>query len=155
MAYSPEEIERIFDTVISEIKKGRAVVSILKDDGMPCRDTFDKWLEADQSKIDKYVHACNVRHELIFEDVLKIADTPVEGKTVTIDEHGKTKETFGDMIQHRRLQIDARKWMLGKLNPKKYGDKTINENHNKNENINVELSKEEFKNLSDELDSEY
>jgi hypothetical protein len=27
------------------------------------------------------------------------------------------------MLGHRRLQIDARKWMLGKLNPKKYGDK--------------------------------
>ncbi|MQB38834.1 hypothetical protein DXT97_18810 [Agrobacterium tumefaciens] len=29
----------------------------------------------------------------------------------------------GDMIEHRRLQIDARKWMAGKLRPKVYGDK--------------------------------
>jgi terminase small subunit-like protein len=27
------------------------------------------------------------------------------------------------MIEHRRLQIDARKWMAGKLRPRKYGDK--------------------------------
>ena len=27
------------------------------------------------------------------------------------------------MLGHRRLQVDARKWMLGKLNPKKYGEK--------------------------------
>ena len=27
------------------------------------------------------------------------------------------------MIEHRRLQVDVRKWMAGKLAPKKYGDK--------------------------------
>jgi hypothetical protein len=31
--------------------------------------------------------------------------------------------TEGDMIQHRRLQVDARKWYASKLAPKKYGDK--------------------------------
>lgn len=28
------------------------------------------------------------------------------------------------MIQHRRLRIDARKWIVSKLMPKKYGDST-------------------------------
>jgi hypothetical protein len=28
------------------------------------------------------------------------------------------------MIQHRRLRIDARKWVVSKLMPKKYGDST-------------------------------
>ncbi len=27
------------------------------------------------------------------------------------------------MIEHRRLQVDARKWYAGKLRPKVYGDK--------------------------------
>jgi hypothetical protein len=27
------------------------------------------------------------------------------------------------MIEHRRLQVDARKWIAAKLKPKKYGDK--------------------------------
>ena len=26
------------------------------------------------------------------------------------------------MIEHRRLQIETRKWMLGRMAPKKYGD---------------------------------
>jgi hypothetical protein len=26
------------------------------------------------------------------------------------------------MIEHRRLQIDARKWLIGKMAPKKQGD---------------------------------
>ena len=31
--------------------------------------------------------------------------------------------TSDDTIQHRRLQVDSHKWMLGKMNPKKYSDK--------------------------------
>jgi hypothetical protein len=31
------------------------------------------------------------------------------------------------MIEHRRLQIDARKWLIGKMAPKKYGDKQTHE----------------------------
>ena len=31
------------------------------------------------------------------------------------------------MIDHRRLQIDARKWLIGKMAPKKYSDKQIHE----------------------------
>jgi hypothetical protein len=27
------------------------------------------------------------------------------------------------MIEHRRLQVDARKWILARMDPKKYGDK--------------------------------
>mgnify|MGYP001290710800 FL=1 len=27
------------------------------------------------------------------------------------------------MIEHRRLQIESRKWLLARLMPKKYGDK--------------------------------
>ena len=31
------------------------------------------------------------------------------------------------MIEHRRLQIETRKWLLGKMAPKKYSDKQIYE----------------------------
>ena len=29
------------------------------------------------------------------------------------------------MIQHRRLQVDARKWVVSKMNPKKYGEASL------------------------------
>jgi Bacteriophage Sf6, terminase small subunit-like len=31
--------------------------------------------------------------------------------------------TEADMIEHRKLQIDSRKWLIGKMAPKKNGDK--------------------------------
>jgi hypothetical protein len=34
------------------------------------------------------------------------------------------EERRGDMLGHRRLQVDTRKWYLSKVLPKKFGDKS-------------------------------
>jgi len=46
------------------------------------------------------------------------------GMKTKINEKGEAEIVEGDMIEHRRLQVDARKWMLAKMLPKKYGDRT-------------------------------
>jgi hypothetical protein len=43
-------------------------------------------------------------------------------KTIT-KANGDVQTIVGDMIQHRRLLVDARKWALSKALPKIYGDK--------------------------------
>jgi len=62
----------------------------------------------------------------LFDEILEIADTPREGTVVKVTEKG-TETRTGDMIEHRRLQVDARKWMLAKALPKIYGDKITTE----------------------------
>jgi hypothetical protein len=37
------------------------------------------------------------------------------------------------MIQHRRLRIDVRKWIVSKLMPKKYGDRSQVQNSQQSE----------------------
>lgn len=62
--------------------------------------------------------------DVLFDEILDIANTPIEGTKTKLDKDGEVVEiSKGDMIEHRRLQIDARKWMAGKLRPKVYGDK--------------------------------
>lgn len=153
MGYNPEEIETVFESICQEIENGSSLIAILRREDTPSTKTFYQWMDADEEKIKRYARACEIRQEALFEEIHLIADTPVEGITVTTDDKGKTTETKGDMLGHRRLQIDARKWMLGKMNPKKYGDRVVNENHNLNHNITV--TKEEMKGLSDELEGEY
>ncbi len=36
----------------------------------------------------------------------------------------ETKTVTGDMVDRARLQVDARKWLLSKMRPDKYGDRT-------------------------------
>jgi hypothetical protein len=57
------------------------------------------------------------------DEILDIANTPVVGVKTKTNEKGEVETTEGDMIEHRRLQVDARKWIAAKLKPKKYGDK--------------------------------
>lgn len=90
---------------------------------MPARSTIFKWLGANTEFADQYARAREAQADAIFDDILTIADTMQMGKKVKRMPGGKLETVTGDMIEHRRLQVDARKWMAGKLRPKKYGDK--------------------------------
>lgn len=123
MAYSPEQIESIFKIIIEQIKEGRSLTSVLKDDSlgvkMPADNTFDKWCDEDEAKMTEYTHAREKRAEKIFEEILEIADK--QDADVITNADGEDVVNH-NVIQRSRLQIDARKWMLGKMQPKKYGD---------------------------------
>lgn len=120
MAYSDKEIKDIFDYVCKEIESGRALRNVLKDENMPSTSTFYQWLENNEDKAKQYARATEVRAEVIFDDILSIADQN-ESDTY-INENG-VEVVNNDVIQRSRLRIDARKWVLSKLNPKKFGDK--------------------------------
>lgn len=120
--YSKEQKEEIFNNIFNSIENGNSLRKTLMVINLPAK-TFYEWLEQDEEKSKQYARACELRADILFEEILEISNTTIEGKVIETDESGRTKEKIGDMLGHRRLQIDARKWMLGKLNPKKYGDK--------------------------------
>lgn len=115
--------EAIADAICERIADGESLRSICDDPEMPARSTVFKWLSRHTAFADQYARAREAQADAIFDDILSIADTPVIGEKTKTDSEGKTETTTADMIEHRRLQVDARKWMAGKLRPKKYGDK--------------------------------
>lgn len=123
MAYKPEEINKIFQIIIEQIKEGRSLTSVLSDNSlgvkMPADNTFDKWCDEDEAKMTEYTRAREKRAEKIFEEILVIADK--QDADVIQNADGEDVVNH-NVIQRSRLQIDARKWMLGKMQPKKYGD---------------------------------
>lgn len=141
MAYSEKQIETIFNEIIEKISNGESLTSILKNDNMPCFTTFYKWIEDNKENLERYARACEVRSDIIFDEMIQISDTPVEGVMIETDDSGRTKEKKGDMLGHRRLQIDTRKWILSKMNPKKYGEKLDIGHSGK---VNIQLSEAEF-----------
>ncbi len=84
--------------------------------------TFIVWCNNNDKLMTAYRMACDERVESLFEEILEIADTTEIGETEKSTQNG-LEITRGDMIQHRKLKIDARKWYLSKVAPKKYGDK--------------------------------
>lgn len=56
------------------------------------------------------------------EEILQIAD---DGRNDTYEDADGHERTDSDVIQRSRLRVDTRKWLMSKLAPKKYGDKTL------------------------------
>lgn len=81
------------------------------------------WLKDRREFQEQYARARERQADLLAAQIIEIADTPVIGIKKKTNEKGEVETTEGDMIEHRRLQVDARKWAAGKLAPKKYGDK--------------------------------
>ena len=119
MAYSVEEIERIFDLILERIEEGEALRSILKDNGMPSTSTFYIWLESNETKSKQYARACELRADSIFDEIIEIADD--SSYDVIVTDRGEVENK--EFVSRSRLRVDARKWIASKLNPKKYGDK--------------------------------
>jgi hypothetical protein len=90
---------------------------------LPSPSIIRKWLRAleKQEFLHHYEIATSMRADLLFDEILEIADTIEMGQTTTT-KAGVKEATESDMIQHHRLRIDVRKWIVSKLLPKKYGD---------------------------------
>lgn len=92
---------------------------------MPSKSAVMRWLHAQPSFRDQYARAKEIGIEAIAEDILDIAD---DAKNDWMERHGSDGENTGwqlngEHVQRSRVRIDARKWLLSKLAPKKYGEK--------------------------------
>lgn len=103
-----------------EIASGRSLRDICSKEGMPDKATVFRWLAAHEDFRDQYARAREAQADAMLEDILEIAD---DGKNDTyLDEEGNAR-TNQDVIARSRLRVEARKWAMSKMAPKKYGDK--------------------------------
>ncbi len=82
------------------------------------------WYWTDEDEEFKMMYAA-ARDALIrhwANDIIDIADTQQSGQIHKQKLLGNEIETR-DMIDHRRLRIQSRQWLLSKLRPKQFGDK--------------------------------
>jgi len=105
--------------ICSRMAQGESLRSICRSDGMPALGSVFRWVADDLRFREQYEAAMAQRAEGLFEEILEIADSSV-GDTTVVD--GVSKSNF-EVVARSRLRVDARKWMLSKMLPKKYGDK--------------------------------
>ena len=116
MEYSTKEKQTKFDAICDIIISGKSLRTALSKVKLSSQ-TFFVWIREDEIMSKQYAQATVERAELMFEDMLDIAD---KAPKLTNTKFGTTVDT-GD-IQHKRVKIDTRKWALSKMNPKKYGN---------------------------------
>jgi hypothetical protein len=124
--YTPE----VGITLCVQLVEGKSLRSICRQEGMPGLSTVFQWLAAHPEFAEQYARAREAQADTLADEITDIADTPLVGqvKKTTADGVEITEE---DMLGHRRLQIDARKWIASKLKPKKYGEKIDHEHTGK------------------------
>lgn len=94
--------------ICSLLADGESLRSICKRPGMPNKATVFRWLRIHKEFCDQYAKATDSRADAVFEEMLDIADDAAEESAA---------------VAKARLQIDTRKWVLSRMNPKKYGDR--------------------------------
>lgn len=98
---SKANAERIF----AWMQEGKSLRKICRENNWP-HSTVLTWLNNEFS--DQYTQAQERRADFFFEEILEIADNCLPDK---------------EEVAAAKLKIDTRKWIMGKMSPKKYSDR--------------------------------
>lgn len=109
------------ERICARLAEGEPLKQICRGPDMPNESNVRYWALDNAEFGALYTRAREVGYDKLAEEILRIADTLKEGTVVSTKEWG-TEVTTKDMIEHRKLQIDTRKWLLAKMLPKRYGD---------------------------------
>lgn len=92
------------DIICDRLANGESLTTICASDDLPSTDTVYRWLRADATFSDNYTRARKDWADAQIETIGTIARDDTRG------------------ADHKRIEIDALKWAMGKLNGK-YSDK--------------------------------
>ncbi len=123
--WTPEKRQEAIDKILGRIATSRDSIATITegDESLPSETTFFKWKREDEKLAQDYARAKEDQADLIAEEMLDIADD---------SRNDWMKKKVGDelvdvpnpeLINRSRLRIDTRKWVMGKLRPKKYGER--------------------------------
>lgn len=104
--------------ICKRISNNESLRSICRDEKMPSLATVINWLlDTKYSEfLVQYRVARDIQAEHMFEEVREIAEKAIA------DIEGDDKSD-GARVQARKLEVDTLKWILSRMNPKKYSDK--------------------------------
>jgi hypothetical protein len=109
--------------ICERLSNGESLKSMCDDEDMPAKSTVFKWLAENKVFSDMYARARETQADALFDEVLSIADNGSnDWMEKNFGEDTRWVEN-GEALRRSQLRIDARKWMAGKLRPKKYGEK--------------------------------
>lgn len=116
-----EFTQAMADTICENLVEGESLRAMCKRNGMPAVSTVCKWLAQQPDFAKQYARARELQADTLADEILHISNTVKKGKRKVMKPTG-VEITEADMIEHRRLQVDARKWYASKLAPRKYGE---------------------------------
>lgn len=112
-----ERLDAIGEEVIfARIANCEFIHKIAESYGMSA-GSLHAWLNA---RPEMYACARDQQADKLVADMLEIAD---DGSNDTYMDENGNERTNTEVVARSRLRVDARKWLAGKMNAKKYGDR--------------------------------
>jgi len=111
--------------ICARLSDGESLRKICCDAEMPGQTTVYRWLMENEAFREQYACARELQADTLFDEILDIAD---DASNDWMERHGENNPGWqenGEAIRRSQIRIDSRKWMAGKLRPKKYGDKQL------------------------------
>ncbi len=113
------------DAICARMAEGETLRQICRDEGMPEQRTVFRWLEASEAFRQQYARAREALMDTFADEIIDIAE---DGRNDWEErENHRTGETYialnHEAVARSAQRIDARKWLMAKCAPKKYGDK--------------------------------
>ncbi|MDS1650684.1 DNA-binding protein [Escherichia coli] len=125
------------------VADGQSINKISKMPGMPNRSTILKWFRDVPEFSTMYARAKEIGFEVLADEIIDLADAEVN--------------TDKDQLRRHQLMIDTRKWLLAKLQPRKYGERVTQEIVGNKEEapVQVETSRTTVLEIINQLNKEY
>ncbi len=115
--------EEIALEICTRLAEGEPLCRICKDEHMPVIGSVYRWRRAHPEFRDYYDSARADQVDTLVSEIVDISDTPQLGLKTVVKANGDKETTEGDMIEHRRLRVDTRKWYASHVMPRKYSDR--------------------------------
>ncbi|MDC4238340.1 terminase small subunit [Pasteurella multocida] len=103
-------MQEVADDICMLLSQGESLTKICERQGFPPKKTVLYWLRTNSEFRTQYAYAREMQTEAMLEDLFTIADSATP-----------------EDVQVAKLRVDARKWAMSRLAPKKYGDKVTQE----------------------------
>lgn len=114
--------EEIGEKMFLGFCNGESLRTICEADDMPHKATIFRWLADPEHPIcDHYTRGREIQAESLVDDIQDIADNGTNDWMERQTRKGTITVVNTEAIQRSRLRMDARKWVAGKIKPKKYG----------------------------------
>jgi len=116
--------QEIARAVCEQLLQGLSLREVCRQEGMPPESTVRLWaLDDREGFAAQYARAREIGYHSMADEVLDISD---DGRNDWMERNAEENRGWvenGEALGRSRLRVDTRKWMLGKVLPKIYGDK--------------------------------
>lgn len=128
--------QELADAICERLSHGESLRTVCRDDEMPSVATIFNWMRSKEGFLEQYTRAKEESADAMAEDILEIADNEVEQPLVVdgipFQVDGKLVMIKDNVsVNHAKLRVDTRKWLMSKMKPKKYGERVTNEHTGK------------------------